>query len=302
LIPAIKTDFMSSPSSPLAQVQRQYFTITGAEARPLATDLFLPKTRAPRAVVLYLHGINGFKDWGGVPLMMAHLAAEGLAVLNFNFSHNGTLPSRPTEFADLVEAYREDNYRKRQYDLEQIEAFVRHQGTDLGIAELPLYLIGHSRGGADALLYAAHHHTVAKWVTWSAPSHTQTPWLKWDAETLQKWQQEGVIYRPNGRTGQDMPIGYQLYEEHRQHRDALDLEKAVRALKSPGLIVHGEADEAVFVEAAYTLKSWCPSAAVEVIPDTGHTYGRQHPWESDALPDPTLRALARSREFLLENR
>lgn len=288
---------MSSSSSPLSQVQRQYFTITGAEARPMATDLFLPQARAPQAVVLYLHGINGFKDWGGVPLMMAHLAAEGLAVLNFNFSHNGTLPSRPTEFAAL-EAYREDNYRKRQYDLEQIEAFVRHQGKDLGIAELPLYLIGHSRGGADALLYAAHHHSVAKWVTWSAPSHTQTPWLKWDAETLQKWQQEGVIYRPNGRTGQDMPIGYQLYEEHRQHRDALDLEKAVRGLKSPGLIVHGEADEAVFVEAAYTLKSWCPSAAVEVIPGTGHTYDRKHPWESEELPAASRQALHSTLQFL----
>lgn len=265
----------------------------------MATDIYLPAQMPPRGVVLYLHGINGFKDWGGVPLIMAHLAAEGLAMVNFNFSHNGTLPSRPTEFADL-EAYREDSYRKRQYDLEQIEAFIHKHGPDLGIAGLPVYLIGHSRGGTDALLYAAQHKSVAKWVTWSAPHHAQTPWKNWNAETQQKWAREGVIYRPNSRTGQDLPIGYQLYEEYRQHRAALDLEAAVRSLKSPGLIVHGEDDEAVFVEAAYALKSWCPHAAVEVIPGTGHTYGRKHPWKSNALPDATLRALAHTREFLLE--
>ena len=95
-----------------------------------------------------------------------------------------------------------------------------------------------------------------------------------------------------------MPIGYQLYEEHHKHRATLDLEKAVRGLKSPGLIVHGEADEAVFVEAAYTLKSWCPSAAVKIIPGTGHTYDRKHPWESEELPAASRQALHSTLQFL----
>lgn len=284
---------MSSPSS---SITSHYVTIPGSSGRPMATDIYLPEL-APRAVVIYVHGINAFKDWAGVPLMMEKLARSGLAVVNFNFSHNGTGPAQPSTFTDL-EAYGADSYLRRQYDLAQVEDFLEKHGASYGIAGLPLYLIGHSRGGVDALLYAAQHDSVSRLVTWSAPDHAQTPWQSWDTDTLKEWRQKGVVYRPNGRTKQNMPIYYSLYEEFRQHPTLLDVEGQARNLAIPWLVIHGEEDEAVFVKAAYRFKEWNPRAQVKIIPGTGHTYGRKHPWEQDSLPAASQSALTSTREFL----
>lgn len=280
-----------------SSIRQYYLTIPGSSGRPMATDLFLPAS-SPRAVVIYIHGINGFKDWGGLPDLLEKLAKAGIAVVNFNFSHNGTVPADPSTFTDL-EAYGADSYLRRQYDLAQIEEFLANQGASYGLDGLPLYLIGHSRGGVDALLYAAQHDTVSKLVTWSAPDHAQTPWQNWDADTIKKWREEGVIYRGNGRTQQEMPIYYGLYEEFRQHPTLLDVEGQARRLDIPWLVVHGEEDEAVFVKAAYRYKEWNPQAQVKIIPGAGHTYGRKHPWQQDFLPEASQAVLARTREFLL---
>lgn len=268
----------------------------------MTVDVHLPENcEAPLPLVVYAHGINGFKDWGGMDLIAQKFAEAGWAFLKFNFSHNGTTPAHPTEFFDL-DAYGEDSYLKRQFDLQQIFNFVEDFHPEFKADPKQVCLIGHSRGGADAILYAAKDSRVKHLITWASVPHCRTPWDGLDAEAISDWQKKGFFSRRNSRTNQDLPIAYSLYQEYQAHKSALDLEAAARTIKQDWLIVHGENDEAVFVKAAYDLKEWNPEAKVLIIPGTGHTFDRQHPWTEAVLPEASLKIVNRSIEFLQEAR
>ncbi len=251
-----------------------------------------------KPLVLYAHGINGFKDWGGMEQIATAFAQDGFNFLSFNFSHNGTTVEQPEEFVDL-ETYAKDSYLKRQFDLAQVMAYAKKNlasQVDLN----RIYLIGHSRGGTDAILFASKNNDIKKVVSWAAPCEAKTPWGSWDIDTLKQWKDEGVIYRKNGRTAQDMPIAYALREEFIAHKPELDVFKASQNLaKKPWLIVHGEDDEAVFVKEAYTLKEYQPAAQVAIITNAGHTFNRTHPASNTKkLPEASVQLVEVTCAFL----
>lgn len=267
------------------------YTIAGKNGVPMLADLHEP-TRDTYPLVLYAHGINGFKDWGGMNLIAEAFANAGLGFLKFNFSHNGTTPARPEEFFDL-EVYSQDNYLTRQTDLDRMIDFVK----EYEIPATEIYLLGHSRGGADVLLAAKRHPEIKKVCTWASVSHCRTPWNHFKDEDLALWRERGYFTRKNGRTGQDMPIAYQLYEEYLAHKEELDLEAVVRGLKQELMFIHGEDDEAVFVKEAYDLKSWQPEAQVKIIPGADHVFNRKHPWTHPELPAESLQAVEATLSF-----
>jgi len=274
------------------------FIIPGSRGRSMAADLLWPSGPSGKRPVVYAHGINGFKDWGGSDLLAEKFAEAGYPFLKFNFSHNGTTLAHPQEFSDL-EAYARDNYLTRQYDLAQVLAHLATRCQEQGYEPGAVHLIGHSRGGTDALLFAYEQpDLVHSLTTWAAVSEASTPWRSLSANEMKQWQQDGVYYRPNGRTGQQMPIGYQLYEEYQKHKERLKVERAARGLTRPWHIVHGEADPAVFVKEAYQLKSWQAEAEVSIIEGADHVFNRRHPWEEKELPPASADLVARSLHFL----
>lgn len=284
--------------SDVAGIKTERITIQGKNNLPMPADLHFPQVERALPIVIYAHGINGFKDWGGTDSIGNEFARADLAFLRFNFSHNGTKPSQPTEFTEL-DLYAEDNYLTRQFDLKAVLGFIENYKGPCKIDKNLIYLIGHSRGGTDALLFAADEPRIKRLVTWSAPSQPKTPWGKWDSEKMQLWAEMGVTHQRNGRTGQEMPINYSLYEEYKTHKNGkLNTEAKARNLKQPWLIVHGEDDEAVFIKDAYEMKSWQPAAEVAIIPETGHTYGRSHPFTTEGLPQATISLLLRTIDFL----
>lgn len=276
------------------------FTIEGFASRPILVDIHLPEDlSAALPLVIYAHGINGFKDWGGMDLIAESFAEAGFAFLKFNYSHNGTTPEYPTDFVDL-EAYKENSYLKRQFDLKAVLDYSLSQNLDFRIDKSRISLIGHSRGGPDVLLFAAKDSRISKLISWAAVAHAQTPWQSLTPDEIASWEENGVFTRKNGRTGQDMPIGVGLYQEYKTHKAILDVEVAAKSLTIPWLIVHGDADEAVFVKAAYDYKKWQPEASVYIIEGTGHTFDRSHPWDNSKLPPASLKKVNRSIEFLRE--
>lgn len=289
---------MSQQPSVQQSIVSEQFTIAGCNGIPMAADLFFPKEYEELPVVVYAHGINGFKDWGGMDMVAANFAAKGIAFLKFNFSHNGTTPARLMEFHDL-DTYAKDSYLKRQFDIRQVFDFLHseHHGKILSKSEL--YLIGHSRGGADAILFASQNEDVKKLITWAAPAHAQTPWKSMDEAEMALWRERGYFTRKNGRTGQDLPINYELFEEWKANKKELDIEASARSVKQDWLIVHGEEDEAVFVKDAYTLKEAASEAEVFIVPKANHTFGRKHPLETSHLPAEMQAVVERSINFLL---
>lgn len=279
-------------------IAHKNYTVSGSNGIPMAIDISHPANIEKNLpVVIYAHGISGFKDWGGMDIIAEQFAAAGYAFLKFNFSHNGTTPARPTEFFDL-ESYKEDSYLKRQFDLAQIIDFIHSPHPELNLDTQRIALIGHSRGGADAILFAAKENRIKALITWAAVSHARTPWDKMDATEIAEWREKGYFFRPNSRTKQDLPIGYSLYEEYLANKNILDVEQAARSLQAKWLIIHGDEDEAVFIKEAYDLKSWQAEASVYIIEGANHTFGRVFPWTEPDLPEASAKKVARSLEFL----
>src|SRR3954467_220818 len=93
--------------------------IPGLHNKPITLDVFYDPDIEKQPLVIFCHGFKGFKDWGHFNLVGEKFAANGLAFLKFNFSHNGTTPEDPDKFADL-EAFGNNNYIIELDDLQTV--------------------------------------------------------------------------------------------------------------------------------------------------------------------------------------
>lgn len=276
-------------------IQHSSHIIDSVSGRPIAVDITFNSEVQSHKIALYAHGISGFKDWGGMDLIANSFAEKGIAFVKFNFSMNGTTPDHLTEFVDL-EAYGKDNYCQRQHDLDSMMDWI--ESADFPIKYSDVTLIGHSRGGVDMLLFAANHKRGNRLITWAAPSNTKTPWSKWTEEQLEEWKRAGVRYIKNGRTGQDMPIYYQLKQENEWFGHEMNVQECAAKMDVPWLIIHGSDDEAVPFSQAEDLKRYQPNAQLVSIEKTGHTFGRKFPWTEPELPDASQKLCEVSIEFV----
>ena len=123
----------------------------------------------PVPVAVFFHGFKGFKDWGYWRLAAEAFAASGIAFLRCNFSHNGTTPEQPEDFADL-EAFGQNNYSKELADIDAVLNWLHRPETQ---AQHPvdlnrLCLIGHSRGGGLAIIAAREDTRIQQLITWAS--------------------------------------------------------------------------------------------------------------------------------------
>ena len=273
-------------------VETTPFTLSTPQQRTLHGLLDLPrpsKHAPPWPVVVVCHGFKGFMEWGFFPHVAGLLAPRGFAVVRFNLSGAGQQPGED-RVSDLA-AFRDNTYSR---ELEDLLAVLDALGEDLG--ELAgdrfdlgrLGLFGHSRGGAAALLAAAHRDwagRVGALVTWASIAYVDR--FGGDDEKAE-WHRRGKLTVVNSRTGQELPLGLGLLEDVETNRLKLDLEAAAGRRTAPWLIVHGEADESVPVAEGRRLAS---AAAGEhellVVPEAGHTFNARHPF---AGPTPQLTA------------
>ena len=272
--------------------------LTGADKKPMTLDIFFEDESKQKPVVIYAHGFNGFKDWGNFDLIAKKFAAHGHVFVKFNFSHNGTTPEHPEEFADL-EAFGNNNYSKELEDLRLVIDWVCDPANEY-VHEMNtghIILLGHSMGGGITILQAAIDKRVKKLITWASISECKTPWGNWPAEKIQEWKETGVQYYTNTRTKQQMPLGYQLYEDFINNRERLDIQNAIKSLDIPILLCHGTLDNSVPLANAFKLQSWQPSAQLFTV-QSDHVFGRSHPWASNDLPPAMEAVLDASLQFL----
>jgi pimeloyl-ACP methyl ester carboxylesterase len=231
----------------------QHFEVSGSGGRPVHA---VRHGRPDAPAVLVLHGFKGFKDWGMFPWIAERIADAGLQAIRFDFSHNGV---EARDF-DRLDLFLLDTWTRHQEDLDAVASSVAG----------PLGLLGHSRGGGDALLFAARHENVRCVATLAAVATTRTPD---DAEAVVR--RLGYYPIENGRTKQVMPMARTVFDDANRH----SIEKAARTLDRPLLLIHGTADESVPVEDADRLAAWHGNAERLRIEGAGHTFGAVHPFQ-----------------------
>jgi pimeloyl-ACP methyl ester carboxylesterase len=265
------------------------FVLKGtSHGRSFAADAtYLTSDSPPAAaqpVVVFVHGFKGFKDWGHFPLLARFFAEQGFVFVKLNLSHNGVVVGGSGDLEDL-EAFGLNNFSHELNDLGQLlDALHTPGATPLPATLLDLrrlYLIGHSRGGGLVLLKAAEDARIRAVATWAAVADLAP---RWPAAVIAQWQREGVLYIPNSRTGQQLPMYYQIAEDYYANLPRLDLPRLVPQLQQPLLIVHGDPDETVPLSAAEELLAPKPDAELFIVPEAGHMFGGSHPWAAVELP------------------
>jgi pimeloyl-ACP methyl ester carboxylesterase len=270
--------------------------LKGTEQKPISLDYHVP-TKATGPIVVYAHGFNGFKDWGGMDLVAQQFARKGMPFVKFNFSHNGTTPEKLTEFVDL-EAYKANTLAKELNDFYIVFNWIEKEFSKLFTKKLPKVLIGHSKGGSEAILFVARRKgMVSKLITWSAAAYADIPWHNWPTDRMFAWKKDGTVEIENKRTKQKLLLSRELYEDFENHKTTYDVLTAATAIEIPWLICHGTEDETIDVANADILKKLNANAEVLKIKGTGHTYDRAEPWTAKDLPSAAKKLVTASIRF-----
>lgn len=243
-------------------------------------DVLIPDGPPPRAAVLVVHGFKGFKDWGFFPHLRDRLACAGFATVAFNFSLNG-IGDRPDELTELDAFGRNTLGRELDELCWMIEAV--SDGDVLSFPPRALGLVGHSRGGALAILAAREEHRrVQALVTWAALARFD----RWSEETRDEWRANGRVFVLDGRTGRHLPLDVTLLENFEANRDRLDVTAAAAAVRAPWLVLHGDDDLTVPRTEGECLVLASSHARLHRIARADHTFAVSHPF---AGPTPQLR-------------
>ncbi|MEB0262851.1 MULTISPECIES: alpha/beta fold hydrolase [unclassified Mucilaginibacter] len=261
---------------------KQHYTIPGAKGRGMTADINYNTLHPYAPLVIFAHGIRGFKDWGAHNLVANYFAENGFRFLKFNFSHNGTTADKPTEFADLI-AFSDNTFSLELEDLKSVIDFA------CGGSAIPrvksVYVIGHSLGGGISIVKTAEDKRIAKLVTMAAISSFHNLWPK---EAEKQWRLQGIMYMKNSRTGQNMPYKSSLLKDLDDNPVRLDIPLRASEITQPWLIIHGDADTSVPLSHAELLHVAQPLAGLLVIPTADHVFNASEPYQPTELPTQLL--------------
>jgi pimeloyl-ACP methyl ester carboxylesterase len=271
---------------------KKYYTIPGAKGRAMLADITHDDVNVKAPLVIFAHGIRGFKDWGTHNLVAKHFAQNGFRFLKFNFSHNGTTTDSPTEFADLI-AFGDNTFTMELEDLTAIIDFAC--GGSYMPAVREVFLIGHSMGGGISIIKTAEDKRIKKLITMAAISSFYNLWPKQGEE---QWKLQGVMYMRNSRTGQNMPYKVNLLHDLEKHTDRLNIAAKAALITQPWLIIHGDGDTSVPLSHAEELHTARPEANLVVIEGADHVFHATHPYTDTVLPATLLQFCDVSIEFL----
>ncbi len=267
--------------------------IEAKNVKPILLDYQLESKQDRLPVVIFSHGLKGFKDWGAWGLMGSAFAKAGYLFIKHNFSHNGGTISQPTDFPDL-EAFGHNNYSLECSDLKRVLDWLEESNLPADTDDITL--LGHSRGGGIVTITAANDLRVKKLITLAGVANYEERFPK--GEDLKKWKQTGVYYVKNGRTGQEMPFYYQFYQDFITNKEELNIINAASRLQIPHLIVHGTNDPTVDVENAYQLHEASHHSQLALIRGGNHVLGASHPWKEPLMPNDLRQAAQCMINFL----
>lgn len=228
--------------------------------------------------LIFVHGFKGFKDWGFIPFLAKHFADNGYCVITFNFSHNG-IGKNQFELTEM------DKFSKNTISLEVnelLDLINAYKSGYFGNVFGKIGIIGHSRGGAVALISSLKSRGVNCYCVWASVSKLD----RYTERQKKEWRKKGFIEIINSRTNQILKIDVEVLNDIEQIIKGPDnIEAAVKKLKKPLLIIHGEQDLTVPIAEGLQLYDWSDKKITKFvkIPGAGHTFDIVHPFKHSNL-------------------
>jgi len=256
------------------------FLLETSDHKTIQVSCFYSDKAEISPCVFIIHGFKGFKDWGYVPFYAQELAELGFFVVTFNFSHNG-IGNNPFEITEL------DKFANNTISLEvsELTELIKcYNRGEFGFEgkNNPIFLIGHSRGGAIAIITVADHKNLVEFqnvraiILWG----TISTFERYSPSQIEKWKSVGYLEVLNTRTNQILRINHTLIEDYERNKERFNLLRRIKEIELPILIVHGEQDLTVPVKEAYQLLENSNQKTTELVTvsGAGHTFNITHPY------------------------
>ena len=272
-------------------IKKEHFILSGSKDKTISGDLTYDDNQTNQPCILFVHGFKGFKDWGAHNLVASYFASNGYRYFKFNLSHSGVTDQKPDDVTDL-EAFAANTVSMELKDVDTALNYIAHT-----YPLTPIYVIGHSRGGALVILKGAADERINKIITWSAISDFSSLWKK---EQEEQWLATGRIFVENARTKEKMPLNSTLLEDFNKHKEDFDISAAAKRIRIPWLILHGDNDINVKFSVAQELAQKQLKAKIQKIEGANHVYGASHPYTNNELPVHLQDLAKKTLEFLLK--
>ena len=245
--------------------------------------------------VVVLHGFKGFYRFAFFPRLAEAICRAGLNAVSFNFSGSGV--GEDLETFSEPDAFASDTYTRQLDDVVQVVK----EATRRGWLGERYGIVGHSRGGAVAVLQAERDERVAALATWASIAEVG----RWPKDEVARWRERGWHEVVNARTGQTFRLTTDLLDEvERLGGSALDVLAAASRMRAPWLIVHGTGDQTVPFADAERLADAAPPGTTRMllIEKADHVFDVRHPLteSSPALERALEQTAAFFREKLVE--
>jgi len=252
------------------------FRISNSSGDFVAGDLRYAAGGRSGPVVVICHGFTAFKDWGPFPYFGKRFVEHGFVTVTFNFSHNG-IGANLRKFTEF-EKFSKNTIGKELEDLRAIVDALQSGVLGGGLVDPErIGVVGHSRGGAIALLGASEDPRIRAVAAWATVSTVH----RYTEHQKQIWEHQGylpVSVRPSKTR---LRFGLDVLRDLESNRERYDLEQAMRRLHTPVLLVHGKADVSVRPEEPVKLYAASDKSKTELVlmDHVGHTFGAKHPFK-----------------------
>ena len=271
-------------------------SVVGADKQMVTFDITYKPSKKKKPVVLFCHGFKGFKDWGAYNLMADFMAELGMFFIKMNFSHNGVATNDLSDITHL-ELFAKNTISKELEDIGAVLDWVTNKDNEYAeqLDSEQLFAIGHSRGGATALLKTISDSRIGKLALWAPVADLAV----YASDPEGQWAKDGRKYIKNTRTGIDMPMDYEFALDYKENESRFDIKRNIAKMDKPLLLIHGTADEAVGITTTKIMYEFVKHSIFIELDDANHTFGAFHPYTATSLPEDLEIAAEESVEFFL---
>lgn len=206
-------------------------------------------------VVIIIHGYSTTKNGASARLMSEELTKRGVDSLRIDLNGCG-------------ESEGVFKYQTISSTVDDTEAAIMYV-KNIGYQQIELF--GSSAGGLTAMATAVRHPEIVRMgLKCPVSDYVSQKIRRMGEEKISEWKKTGVTIYTDGH-GEKKEIDYTVFDDYKNY---VMFEK-VSAIKSPTLIIHGDADEVVDIADSKRITNNLPNAELLIIPGANHTFDNE---------------------------